>query len=282
MKLSENASFGQMGGSGTPVVRFVEGNSRITHVLEGVKTPTELGPTIAIVQQDIPLDEEMHYVMRKLFSEYDASLVSNTSLHSSIGITLTHLPLISQQDPTRFISNLAKVIKIQKVHSTYITSVSSGGSSFFTTQLLGFILISQCKSTLVGKIAGSFTRYLEFSGQGNEDVEQHQYLCEEIWRARQTLNDTKLIESQTTLRERKLFWFIKWSTMHKNPTIYEAYQNFVQEFKLPQKNQQGLSELWNIKQHERVNYMGDDAVIQICYWKFNLCYRSQPQERLVY
>jgi len=40
-------------------------------------------------------------------------------------------------------------------------------------------------------------------------------------------NATKCIEFQTTLREMELFWFIKRSTMHQNPTINEAQQRCV-------------------------------------------------------
>ena len=99
-------------------------------------------------------------------------------------------------------------------------------------------------------MAGSFTRYPEFSGRGNDDVEQHWYLCEAIWRARQTPDAGKLIEFQTMLRERALRWFIKWSEAHPNPVIADVKRDFVREFKLPQTDQQGLSELWEIKQKE--------------------------------
>jgi len=69
-------------------------------------------PMVAIVKHDIPPYQEMNYVMRKLFYEYDASLASDTSLPNSTCITFSHLPIIPYQDPAHFISNLAKVIKI--------------------------------------------------------------------------------------------------------------------------------------------------------------------------
>ena len=99
-------------------------------------------------------------------------------------------------------------------------------------------------------MARSFTRYPEFSGQGNDDVEQHWYLYEAIWRSRQTLDAGKLIEFQTMLRERALRWFIKWLEAHPNLAITDVKWDFVQEFKLPQTDQQVLSELWEIKQKE--------------------------------
>ena len=83
-------------------------------------------------------------------------------------------------------------------------------------------------------MAGSFTRYPEFLGWGNDDVEQHWYLCEAIWRAWETPDARKLIEFQTTLRERALRWFIKWSKAHPNPVIADVKWDFVREFKLPQ------------------------------------------------
>ncbi len=58
---------------------------------------------------------------------------------------------------------------------------------------------------------GSFTRYPEFVGRGNEYVEQHWYLCEAICRAYQIVDNVKSIEFQTMLRERALKWFIKWA-----------------------------------------------------------------------
>jgi hypothetical protein len=41
---------------------------------------------------------------------------------------------------------------------------------------------------------GSLTRYLEFWGKGDEDVEQHWFLCEAICRSHKTLNANKIVE----------------------------------------------------------------------------------------
>jgi len=97
-------------------------------------------------------------------------------------------------------------------------------------------------------MAGSFTRYPEFTGRGNEDVEQNWYLCEAIWRARQTPDNVKSIELQTTLREKYLRWFIKWAEHNQNPLVDDIKRGFVQEFKVLQTDQQGPYELWEIKQ----------------------------------
>ena len=50
----------------------------------------------------------------------------------------------------------------------------------------GFILIGSSTATMAGTSGGSLTRYPEFYGRGDEDVEQHWYLCEAIWRSRAT------------------------------------------------------------------------------------------------
>lgn len=63
-------------------------------------------------------------------------------------------------------------------------------------------------------------------------------------------NNMKLIIFQTSLRGQALWWFIKWSELHQNLTLDQIKRNFVQEFKLGQMNQQGLSELCEIKQRE--------------------------------
>jgi hypothetical protein len=86
--------------------------------------------------------------------------------------------------------------------------------------------------------------------KGGEDVEQHWYLCEVVWRAHQNPDATKLIEFQTTLRDRALRWFIKWIDANPNAGIDQVKQEFIQEFKLPQSNQQGLAELLDIHQRE--------------------------------
>lgn len=52
------------------------------------------------------------------------------------------------------------------------------------------------------------------------------------------------------LRERALHWFIKWAEQNQNPTVNDIKRGFLQEFKVPQTNQQGLSELWETKHKE--------------------------------
>lgn len=110
----------------------------------------------------------------------------------------------------------------------------------------GFVLLAWTQFSMVG----SFTRYLEFSSKWNEDIEQHWYLCEAIWRARQMPNNMKLIDFEKNLREWALWWFIKWAELHQNWIVDEIKRSFVQEFKLPRWINKGLSEFWEIKQQE--------------------------------
>ena len=63
-------------------------------------------------------------------------------------------------------------------------------------------------------------------------VEQHWYICEAIWSARQNPDATNPIEFQATFRERTLIGFIKWSTLQQNPRIDEVWREFLQEFKI--------------------------------------------------
>lgn len=51
----------------------------------------------------------------------------------------------------------------------------------------GFVLLKHTQINM----ATSFTRYPEFASRGNEDVEQHWYLCEAIWIACQTPDNIK-------------------------------------------------------------------------------------------
>jgi hypothetical protein len=59
---------------------------------------------------------------------------------------------------------------------------------------LGFILIGAARSAMVGNTRGLIARYLELWGKGDEDVDQHWFLCEAIWRSRGTPDANKLVE----------------------------------------------------------------------------------------
>lgn len=52
------------------------------------------------------------------------------------------------------------------------------------------------------------------------------------------------------MRERALHWFLKWPEQNQNPKIDDIKRGFLQEFKAPETDQQGLPELWEIKKKE--------------------------------
>jgi hypothetical protein len=58
----------------------------------------------------------------------------------------------------------------------------------------GFILVGFQSAHMTGTSRGYFPRYPESWGKGDEDVEQHWYLCEAIWRSRATPEASKLVE----------------------------------------------------------------------------------------
>jgi hypothetical protein len=118
---------------------------------------------------------------------------------------------------------------------------------------LGFILIGTVRPRMDGNMGGSITRYPEFWGKGDEDVEKHWFLCEAIWRSRGTLDANKLVEFQTTLRGHALKWYMKaieLGVQGQDFTLAQVCLKFIVEFKLPQSEQQALSELQEIQQRE--------------------------------
>jgi hypothetical protein len=75
--------------------------------------------------------------------------------------------------------------------------------------MLGFILVGETISTMVGNAGGSIARYPELWGKGDEDVEKHWFLSEAIWRSKGNPYVNKLVEFQTTLRRHSLKWYMK-------------------------------------------------------------------------
>ena len=93
---------------------------------------------------------------------------------------------------------------------------------------------------MVGNVGDLIDRYLEFRGKGDNDVEQHWFLCEAIWRSRGTLDVNKLVEFQTTLRGCALKWYMKAiepgvpGLQGQVFTLDQVRIKFIVEFKLPQ------------------------------------------------
>ena len=86
-----------------------------------------------------------------------------------------------------------------------------------------------------------------FKGTGAEDPEQHWFLCEAMWTIK-TINDDnlKLVQLVTTLRDRALTWYIKYTTLPK--TLAQVKNAMIKEFKKPKSESQCITELKDIKQ----------------------------------
>jgi hypothetical protein len=115
---------------------------------------------------------------------------------------------------------------------------------------IGFILIGIVRPTIIEHMGGSYPKLL---GKGDEDVEQHWFLCEAIWWSRGTLDANKLVQFHTTLRGHAMKWYMKDiepGLQGKEFTLGQVHLKFIAEFKLPQSEKQVLSEVQEIQQRE--------------------------------
>jgi hypothetical protein len=81
----------------------------------------------------------------------------------------------------------------------------------------------------------------------DEDVEQHWFLYEAIWRSSETLDAENLVDFQTTLRGQALKWYMKSIESGYQEQAFmldQVKQRFIEELWLPQFYQQALFELW--------------------------------------
>jgi hypothetical protein len=69
-------------------------------------------------------------------------------------------------------------------------------------------LIREERSTMASHAGGSISLYLEFWGKGDEDVEQHWFLGEAIWRSKGNLDVNNLVELHNTLIGHTLKWYM--------------------------------------------------------------------------
>ena len=82
------------------------------------------------------------------------------------------------------------------------------------------------------------TKLPTFKGTGGEDPEQHWFLCEAIWTIKQIQDDNvKLVQLATTLRDRALTWYMKYTTM-QNRTLAQVRNAMIKEFKKPKSESQ--------------------------------------------
>ena len=53
-----------------------------------------------------------------------------------------------------------------------------------------------------------------FKGIGLEDLEQHWFLCDDVWSVKQVVDDAiKMAQLTTTFNDRALNWFMKYSNV---------------------------------------------------------------------
>jgi hypothetical protein len=102
-------------------------------------------------------------------------------------------------NPVNSTPNPAVVHVIHNIYNHVSSSISVSKSIVNPSVLsqpgpLGFILIGLSSLQMVGQHVGSLTRYPKFWGKGDEDVEQHWFLCESIWRSHKTLDTSKLVK----------------------------------------------------------------------------------------
>ena len=104
--------------------------------------------------------------------------VNGTSLESPVP-QVSSIPMVNYTPPTYAISIPSHPVS----HNHYVSvnvGMILGSRGVSQPRPLGFILIGTVRPKMAGNMGGSITRYLEFWGKGDEDVEQHWFLCEAI------------------------------------------------------------------------------------------------------
>jgi hypothetical protein len=95
-------------------------------------------------------------------------------------------------------------------------------------------------------------RIPEFKGVGSEDLEQHLFVCEAVWAAKNILDKaTKIAQLATTFRGRALVWYMKLQGItptRQDRTLTELKQALLKDFKKSKSESQYIIELKEIKQ----------------------------------
>ena len=138
------------------------------------------------MQPEESSDDEWYDVMQQMFQDQTAPTPPGSPTSHLLHGQDPDLPLVLYQPLRNIFVQLQALSQLSSSSAAPVTPSSSSvtSSNFFPSGTVtqpgpgGFILVN----SLPVYMAGSFTRYPEFSGRGNDDVEQHWYLCEEIWR----------------------------------------------------------------------------------------------------
>ena len=100
-------------------------------------------------------------------------------------------------------------------------------------------------------------------GDGSEDPDQHWFLCEAVWSIKQVTDDNiKRAQFSTTLRDRALSWYMKYSAIQVR-SLRDIKSALSAEFQKPKSESQCITELKEIKQK------ATEAV-----WKFHQRYKT--------
>jgi hypothetical protein len=125
--------------------------------------------------------------------------IKENHLEASGASPKSSIPQVSSiQAVSLILPSHASSIPVQLITQSQLGSASTGrilGSPGRSqARPLGFILIGTTRSTMASHMGGSISRYPKFLVKGDEDVEKHWFLCEEIWRSRGTPDVNKLVE----------------------------------------------------------------------------------------
>ena len=168
----------RMGDGTTADVQWVHG-SPATRERE-VMTSEDNGK----MQPEESSDDEWHSVMQQMFQDQTAPTPPGSPTSRLPHGQDLDLPLVLYQPLRNIFIQLQALSQSYSNPAVSVTPSSSSvtSSSVFPSGTItqpgpgGFILVNAQPVYM----AGSFTRYPEFSGRGNYDIEQHWYLCEAI------------------------------------------------------------------------------------------------------
>ena len=83
-----------------------------------------------------------------------------------------------------------------------------------------------------------------FRGDGFEDPEQHQFLCEDVWSIKNITDEAiKRAQFSTTLRDRALSWYMKFVQGATPKPLNVINTLLIFEFKKPKLESQCITEL---------------------------------------
>jgi hypothetical protein len=93
-----------------------------------------------------------------------------------------------------------------------------------------------------------------FHGMGKDDAEKHWFTCEAIWSVKRITDEaTKIMQLETTFRDRALTWYMKYkatASVGQERSLAEIKQDLLREFQKPKSESQCITKIKEIKQKE--------------------------------